>query len=268
MRRVTLLLDRILAADGLSVVFQPVVELANGAMRLHGLECLARGPKQTNAQRADVLFEYVRRKHVEPVVDRACILVALREAARLPGTPALSVNVHASTLGRDREFPAFLGTVADRHGIHPTRLTIEIVEHTQHWDGVTFERALKALRGLGARIALDDVGLGHSNYRMMLDTKPEYLKIDRYFVHGAHTDGDRRAVLDSIAQLGWKLGARAVGEGVEDVADLESLRDFGIELAQGNLLSPPLTADQLLASGWLTRTSMTPVAFSRSQSAA
>jgi EAL domain-containing protein (putative c-di-GMP-specific phosphodiesterase class I) len=267
-RGVTLLLDRILASDGLSVVFQPVVELATGGMRLHGLECLARGPHKSNAERADVLFEYVRRKHVEPVVDRACILVALREAARLPGAPALSLNVHASTLGRDRDFPAFLGSVADRHGVHPSRLTIEIVEHTQHWDGVTFERALRALRGLGARIALDDVGLGHSNYRMMLDTKPEYLKIDRYFVHGAHTDGDRRAVLDSIAQLGWKLGARAVGEGVEDVSDLESLRDFGIELAQGNLLAPPLSADQLIASGWLTRAGLMPIAPAHSQSAA
>lgn len=268
MRRVTLLLDRILGADGLSVVFQPVVELGNGSMRLHGLECLARGPKQSNAERADVLFEYVRRKHVEPVVDRACILVALREAARLPGSPALALNVHASTLGRDRDFPAFLGSVADRHGVHPSRLTIEIVEHTQHWDGVTFERALKALRGLGARIALDDVGLGHSNYRMMLDTKPEYLKIDRYFVHGAHADGSRRAVLDSIAQLGWKLGARSVGEGVEDVADLESLREFGIELAQGNLLAPPLTAGELLASGWLTGPVAVPITRKRSQSAA
>ncbi|HXH62687.1 MAG TPA: EAL domain-containing protein [Gemmatimonadales bacterium] len=247
----TLLLDRILAPEGIAVVFQPVVEIAGGAMRLHGLECLSRGPQASNAARADVLFEYVRRKRMESPVDRACILVALREAARLPGAPQLSLNVHASTLGRDRDFPNFLEVTANRHDIDPARLTVEIVEHTQHWDGVTFDGALRALRAMGVRIALDDVGLGHSNYRMMLDSQPDYLKVDRYFVHGARDDGQRRTVLDSIAQLAAKLGARTVGEGVEDAADLGTLRDFGIDLAQGNLLARPLAAEQLVASGWL-----------------
>jgi EAL domain-containing protein (putative c-di-GMP-specific phosphodiesterase class I) len=250
-RPVKLLLDRILEDGGLSVVFQPVVEVTPGGLLLHGLECLARGPRGTNAQRADVMFEYVRRKHQEPVVDRACIRVALKEASRLPGAPTLSLNVHASTVGRDPEFPAFFIDAAERHGVHPSRLIIEIVEHTQHWDGVTFERGLCALREAGARIALDDVGLGHSNYRMMLDTRPEYLKIDRYFVHGAQDDRDRRVVLDSIAQLALKLGARAVGEGVEDSTDLVPLREFGIDLVQGNLFDRPLTTDELRAHGWL-----------------
>jgi EAL domain-containing protein (putative c-di-GMP-specific phosphodiesterase class I) len=250
-RGVTLLLDRILATGGLSVVFQPMVEIVGGALRLHGLECLTRGPRGTNAARADVMFEYVRRKRMEMVVDCACIRTILEEAARLPGAPCLSVNVHASTLGRMRDFSAFLAATAERTGVCPGRVTIEIVEHAHYWDGVTFARALRELRALGAQIALDDVGLGHSNYRMMLDARPEYLKIDRYFVHGANADRERRAVLDSIAQLGEKLGARVVGEGVEDPADLQTLRDLGIALAQGNLLATPLTAANVIASGWL-----------------
>lgn len=245
------LLDQILAADGLSVVFQPVVQLAGTASRLHGLECLTRGPKDTNAAQAGVLFDYVRRKHMEPTVDRACVRAALRSAAMLPGSPRLSVNVHASTLGRDADFPVFLVESAADHGIPPARLTVEIVEHTHYWDGATFERSLHDLRSWGAEIALDDVGVGHSNYRMMLEVRPQYLKVDAYIVHGASSDARRRAVLDSIAQLGAKLGARVVGEGVEDPVDLLPLRDFGIDLAQGYLFAQPLGADALIASGWL-----------------
>jgi EAL domain-containing protein (putative c-di-GMP-specific phosphodiesterase class I) len=92
---------------------------------------------------------------------------------------------------------------------------------------------------------------------MMLDTQPEYLKIDRYFVRGALGDSQRRAVLDSIAQLGLKLGARVVGEGVEDATDLLSLREFGIDLAQGYLFAAPLSAAELLGSGWLPEPSLT-----------
>ncbi|TMG80251.1 MAG: EAL domain-containing protein, partial [Betaproteobacteria bacterium] len=109
------------------------------------------------------MFEYVRRKRVEPVVDRACILVGRHAEATLPGNPHLSFNTHASTLGRDPDFPAVLVAMADDVGIDPTRITIEIIEHAHGWDGVTFDRALRDLRSLGARIALDDVGLGHSN---------------------------------------------------------------------------------------------------------
>lgn len=245
------LLNDILAVDALQIVFQPVVELIGEKMHLHMLECLTRGPRNTNAARADVMFEYVRRKRVEPTVDRACILLGLHAAASLPGTPDLSFNTHASTLGRDAEFPALLVAMADDVGIDPSRITIEIIEHSHGWDGATFDRALRTLRSFGARIALDDVGLGHSNYQMMIDTHPQYLKIDRYFVHGAHADLDRRAVLDSIAQLALRLGARVVGEGVEEPRDLSTLTDAGIDLAQGYLFARPLNAPDLIASGWL-----------------
>ena len=247
----TRLLNHILATDALSVVFQPVVELFGETVQLHMLECLTRGPQNTNAQRADVMFEYVRRKRAEPMVDRACIFAGLREASRLPGHPPLSFNVHASTLGRDPEFPVVLEKMAEGFGIPLSRLTIEIVEHAHAWDGMTFDRALHTLRDLGANIALDDVGLGHSNYQMMIDTHPQYLKIDRYFVHGAHTDLDRRAVLDSIAQLGLRLGARVIAEGIEEPTDLLTLTDCGIDLAQGYLFAVPLSASDLITSGWL-----------------
>ena len=245
------LLNDILAVDALQIVFQPVVELIGDKMHLHMLECLTRGPRDTNAARADVMFEYVRRKRAEPTVDRACILLGLHAAASLPGTPDLSFNTHASTLGRDAEFPALIVAMADDVGIDPSRMTIEIIEHSHGWDGATFDRALRTLRSFGARIALDDVGLGHSNYQMMIDTHPQYLKIDRYFVHGAHADLDRRAVLDSIAQLALRLGARVVGEGVEEPRDLSTLTEAGIDLAQGYLFARPLNAPDLIASGWL-----------------
>jgi EAL domain-containing protein (putative c-di-GMP-specific phosphodiesterase class I) len=245
------LLNDILAPEALQIAFQPVVELIGDRMQLHMLECLTRGPHNTNAARADVMFEYVRRKRVEPTVDRACILLGLHAAASLPGTPDLSFNTHASTLGRDPEFPALVVSMADNVGIDPSRITIEIIEHAHGWDGETFDRALRTLRSLGARIALDDVGLGHSNYQMMIDTHPQYMKLDRYFVHGAHADLDRRAVLESVAQLSRKLGARVVAEGVEDTRDLAPLSDAGIDLAQGYLFARPLSAPDLIASGWL-----------------
>jgi len=240
------LLDSILEPGGLSALFQPIYEFARGERRLYAAECLIRGPRGTNMESADILFDYVRRKREEPRVDRACAALAMSEAARLPGSIRINVNVHASTLGRDPEFLVFLGDTADIHGIPPERLTIEIVEHAPPWDGPTFLAALGALRSIGASIALDDVGLGQSNFRMILECRPDYFKVDRFFASGVHTDYHRQAVFESVAGLARRFGGRVVAEGVEDEADLEALLGLGVDLVQGHLFSPALAADALI----------------------
>jgi EAL domain-containing protein (putative c-di-GMP-specific phosphodiesterase class I) len=235
----------LLRPGSLSVVFQPVFEISAGGHRLHSLECLTRGPEGTNVASASVLFEYVRRKGHEQVLDLLCIENALRAASLLKETVHLSVNVHASTLERNKEFPAFLKRAANNHGIALSRLTIEIVEHAPVWSGPGFLGALALLRETGARIALDDIGLGQSNYRMMLDCHPDYFKVDCYLVQGCHKDFRRQAILDSLVQLARKFGSQVIAEGVEDVADLHTVDLLEVELVQGFLLSRPLAGRDL-----------------------
>ena len=245
------LLDRILEPDGIRVVFQPIFECRHDGWHLYGLEALTRGPIGTNAARADVLFEYVRRKREEGRVDRACVARVLEAARALPRVPTISLNVHASTLGRDPYFCDFVARCADENGIDHSRLVIEIVEHAPSWDGPSFLRSLDALRDLGMRIALDDIGLGQSNYRMILECRPDVFKIDRYLVKDAATDFHRRATLQSIADLARSFGGLTVAEGVENHADLEALHSTGINLVQGFLLAGPQTAEELCASDLL-----------------
>ncbi len=245
------LLDLILEPGRLSVVFQPIFEVGAESPELFGLECLIRGPKNTNAERPAVLFEYVRRKRAEAVSDRACVAAALGEASALPWMPHLSLNVHASTLGRDPAFPAFVLGHADKAGIEPARLVVEIVEHAPPLDVPGFRRALEELREAGVSIALDDVGLGHSNYRMILDVRPDIYKLDRYLVAGAFSDPYRQIILDSLARMVRRLEARSVAEGVENSQELVAVQSAGIELVQGFLFARPLSREDLLSSGYL-----------------
>jgi EAL domain-containing protein (putative c-di-GMP-specific phosphodiesterase class I) len=237
--------NQIVEPAGLTTAFQPIFEIGWSGRSLFALEALTRGPQGTNVERADVLFEYVRRKRREAEVDRLAIAAALREARGLPGMPGLSLNVHASTLEQDRLLPVWLAEKAQEYGIPCHRLIIEIVEHAPPWSGPSFLMSLDRLRGLGVRIALDDVGLGQSNYRMILDCQPDLLKIDRHFVAGAHADPHRRAVLESIADLACRLGGRAVAEGIEDERDLDVALSSGIDLVQGYLLCPPYPSQSL-----------------------
>ena len=236
-------LNRILQPGGITPVYQPVVRANNGDVRMHGLECLSRGPKGTNFESADVLFEYVRLKREESLVDRACISEALRGARLLPADLRLGLNVHASTLGRDHGFINFLRKATDVAQIEMERIIIEIVEHAPPWDGVSFLSAIDQLRNLGAEIAVDDVGLGQSNFKMLLDVSPHYLKVDRYFVEGCAADPRRRSVIAAILQLASDSDAELIAEGVADKDDAETLQVLGVSLMQGFLYSEPLTLD-------------------------
>jgi EAL domain-containing protein (putative c-di-GMP-specific phosphodiesterase class I) len=231
--------DRILEPEGLTTVFQPIFRIESGRRVPFALEALTRGPKGTNIERSDVLFEYVRRKRREPEIDLLSIGAALREAGRHPGVPALSLNVHAATLERDPSLARRLAALAAENGIPLDRVIIEIVEHAPPWSGPQLLTSLADLRALGVRIALDDVGLGQSNFRMILDCHPDLLKIDRHFVAGVHADPHRRAVLESIADLAQRLGGEAVAEGIEEEPDLAAVADIGIGLVQGYLLCHP-----------------------------
>jgi EAL domain-containing protein (putative c-di-GMP-specific phosphodiesterase class I) len=237
------LLHRVLAPRGLSVVYQPIMEVKGDVALLHGVECLTRGPVGTHVESPTILFEYVRRRGEEVTVDRACLTAALENASILPGLPRLSLNVHASTLSRDEDFPAFLADAAESVGVARGRLTVEIVENAPPHDGPAFSRSLRSLRASGMLIALDDVGLGHSNYKMIVDVQPDYFKIDRYFVRAVHDDSYRMAVLESVARLAERVGARVVAEGVETEAELASVVGLGIDLVQGFLFAPPLSPE-------------------------
>jgi len=242
------LLDRILEPGELSVVFQPIFEMGAPRRKLHAIECLIRGPRGTNLESADLLLEYVRCKREENLVDRVCVETALAAARALPGCPRLCLNVHASTVGRGESFVQSLVDTAQRNEVALARLTIEIVEHAPPWDEAGFLRAIALLRELGVRIALDDIGLGQSNYKMILDTRPDYYKVDRYIVHGCHADSYRQAILESIAELARKFSGQVVAEGVEQESELETVLGVGIDLIQGYLLSTALPLAQISSS--------------------
>lgn len=233
--------DRLLAPGALSTRFHPIV--ATSEESVFAFECLTRGPAGTNYERADVLFEYARLKGIEPMLDRACIARALASAVHLAPCD-LSFNVHPSTLASDARFAADLEAAASAYGFAPERIIIEIVEQVPVLNRIDFLRVLDRLRDAGFRIAIDDVGHGHSNFALMLDVRPHLLKIDRHFIDGAHCDAVRGSVIDCIAAFAQRAGARVVAEGVENEADRDWLAARGIDLMQGFLFATPMTADQ------------------------
>jgi EAL domain-containing protein (putative c-di-GMP-specific phosphodiesterase class I) len=94
-------------------------------------------------------------------------------------------------------------------------------------------------------VALDDVGLGHSNFKMMVDVRPDVLKLDRYFVSGVAGDDYKQAIVRAVMQLARAVEASVVAEGVAEAEDLEAVRGMGVPLVQGFLFARPAGAPEL-----------------------
>lgn len=247
------MLDELRRPGALRIEFQPIFRFIGDERTLYALEALTRGPRGTSIERPDVLFEYARRKGEESEIDLLCIHLALAEAARLPGAPRISINIHGSTLGSVPRFARVLTDAARAAGIAPGRLMLEILEHRAAWNLDAMRATLDELGEAGVLIAIDDLGVGASNYHMLIDCRPDHLKIDRYIVSGCCRDRYRKAVLRSIVTLGQASEATPIAEGVEDEDDMDVLRSLGIDCVQGWLYAPSMPAEQFMNSPLLTQ---------------
>lgn len=220
------------------------------------VECLTRGPLGTNLERADILFEYVRRKGVEETVDRACITGAFAAAASGGAIAAglrVHMNVHAVTVERSADFPAFVAGLAGRWQVPLSQVTMELIEHGLASRGAGFLPALRRLQELGVAIALDDIGCGMSSFAMVLDCRAAFYKLDCYLVRGVRGDRGRQAIIAALSTLARDFGARLVAEGVEEEQDLTALLALGVDLIQGHMFSEAV-APELLSGRLRCRT--------------
>lgn len=220
-----------------TILFQPILEIAE--METFAFEALSRGPAGTPIENAASLFELVRATRQEQRADRHCIDLALRTASRADTTAAFALNVHPSTLEADGGFVEFLAATLARESIDPRRVIIEILEEPRHFDVQRVAAVVRELQHEGVRIALDDVGVGLWNYRVVAQLSPDLLKVDQRVVDGCATDGDRRSVLRSICLLADNIGAELVAEGIERDADLEVVAGLRIRYGQGFLFQHP-----------------------------
>lgn len=224
-------IDQVLTDDAVDIALQPIVDLAYG--RTAGVEALARFRDERGP---DVWFSEARETGQCLDLDLLAFRTALDTFPLLPDDVYLSVNATPALLTDRRLHDTVLGS-----GLPLDRLVIEVTEHVEifRYDEVT--AALTPLRERGVRLAIDDTGAGYASFSHVLHLRPDVIKIDRSLVAGVHRDPARRSLIMALVLFALDLGAAVTAEGVEDARELETLRDLGVDHAQGYLLARPTT---------------------------
>lgn len=133
-------------------------------------------------------------------------------------------------------------------GVPPQCLGLEITESAIVEPGPAGDRArreLEELHALGVRIAIDDFGTGFSSLGQLRHIPIDMIKVDRSFVQGAELDAKDATITSNLISLAHALNVVAVAEGIESTGQLESLRQFGCDSAQGFLFARPAPAAEI-----------------------
>jgi EAL domain-containing protein (putative c-di-GMP-specific phosphodiesterase class I) len=100
--------------------------------------------------------------------------------------------------------------------------------------------AVKALRELGFRVAMDDVGVGNSGLSQIKGLGANTIKIDKFFVDTITEDAAAATIVAMLVRLARDLGMTVVAEGIETSEQIQALIACGVEEGQGYVVSPPL----------------------------
>jgi diguanylate cyclase len=197
-----------------------------------------------------VFMPAAERFHIAPRIDRWVLrqAVALLQREGGPEIASLAVNLSALTLqdaAFHQEARALLLQLGPRRA---AALCLEITETAVITRLADAARFITQMRGLGARIALDDFGAGASSYSYLKALPVDVLKIDGQFVRALMTDPLDQVAVRSFVDVARTLGLSTVAECVETPDVLLELVRLGVGEVQGYLLHRPEPLAGVLAA--------------------
>jgi diguanylate cyclase (GGDEF)-like protein/PAS domain S-box-containing protein len=135
--------------------------------------------------------------------------------------------------------------ILDETGFPPDKLKLEITESVFFKYEDKAVKMLDQLCELGIEINIDDFGTGYSNLSYLMQLPISTLKIDRSFIEPIRQEGDNVEIVQTIVMLAKNLGMKVIAEGVETEYQVEQLKKFNCEVAQGYFFSRPMRFEDL-----------------------
>jgi EAL domain-containing protein (putative c-di-GMP-specific phosphodiesterase class I) len=230
-------ISMLIDTEDMEVALQPVFDVHDG--HCLGVEALARFPAAYGATEA--VFESAHSVGLGGALERLALGRAIALLPQLPPNQFLAVNLTPHVAYE-------LAGLGDSYAGFMSHLVLEITEHAAVDSYAELREALRPMRDLGLRLAIDDAGAGYASLKHVIELEPDIIKVDRSIIDGLAADRARRSVVSAFVLLALELGATVIAEGIETPEDLEAVRDLGVDAAQGYLFARPTTDLSALVS--------------------
>jgi sensor c-di-GMP phosphodiesterase-like protein len=240
-------IERALEAGEFVPYYQPIVDIRSGQLR--GAEVLVRWKKLDGtlvlpgafiplAESSGLIRDLTR-----DLMQRVCV----EAGAAIGCRPALKISFNfAGKLFNDESIVKDVRKIFAGSPIKFSQVVLEVTERDPIENFTKARQIIAALQGLGMRIAIDDVGTGHSGLSYMLKLGVDIIKIDKMFVDAIGTDRNSTTIVETLVDLARNMRMDVVAEGVETFEQVIHLRELGIRSAQGYVFAPPLPGGSFL----------------------
>ena len=242
-----------LSRGELSLHYQPQVDMQTGLTR--GVEALLRWhhPELGDVSPGEFISLAENTGFIRQLSDfvlEEAIAQAKQWSAMGLDVP-ISVNFSSHVL-REPELLRHIIATIHGSGLPTGTLVVELTESALMADANAATPLLAELADAGIRLSIDDFGTGYSSLSYLSRFPVAELKIDRSFVTHVDTNAANRHIIEALTGLAARLGISVVAEGIERVAEWQTLASLGCDVAQGFLISravPAAVITPLLASG-------------------
>jgi len=234
-----------LSNDGLSVFYQPIIDLKTG--QISKCESLVRWFESDGHQVPTE--EFIGLAEEMGVINDIDFFVLERAGRELSGLVdehgngvGLSINVSPRIFSaKDKSLCKWITLIKEI--AQTVKVTVEITERVLTQDSSKALRVLTQLKDAGISIAIDDFGTGYSSLSYLTKFPIDFIKIDRSFISNIGINKSDETLTETIIGLANKLSMQVIAEGIETQEQLDFLKNLGCDYAQGYLLGKPQSVD-------------------------
>ncbi len=244
-RRITQRMRQALSGGGLVLHYQPLVALRTGLVR--GAEALIRLQHQRRG--------LIPASHFMPIAEQSEIITdvggwmlhqACMEASRWPDCLSVAATLSLRHLQSGRLIRQLLEALS-HSGLAPERLELELSEAMLIDAHEDTEFALRALQGIGVRLALNNFGTGYASLSALRRVPLTTLRLDRSLIQHLDESPSGAAIVQAAIEAGHALGCRVLADGIEHAAQFRLLAGLGCDEGQGSYFSQPVGAAEMAA---------------------
>jgi EAL domain-containing protein (putative c-di-GMP-specific phosphodiesterase class I)/DNA-binding response OmpR family regulator len=234
-KQLTRELRDIIRRKRVTTLFQPIVWAQQGTV--FGYEVLTRGAPNSSFRNSDMLFGFARDAKLAWALETVALENALKRLRSfdLTGRKYL-LNLEAEMF-EESEFR--IHEMVSFFSEHRGHFVFELTERAAIEDYAVFRRLLDEFRDKGIEVAIDDAGSGYASLEAIAALSPDYLKITKGLVSTLADEPIKQDLVKMLVDLGGKIGAKTLAEGLETVEEYEWCRDLGVDLLQGYYLAHP-----------------------------
>jgi diguanylate cyclase (GGDEF)-like protein len=230
-------LDIIIKEKKLTVYFQPIV--ANKQRNIFAYEALIRGPINTPLYSPTALFDEATKQGRLVELELLCRKLSIQTFQKLQLSGKLFLNASPATLFQPGFRAGQTLEMLKKANLSPNRVVIELTEHSPLENYQAVREALHHYKKMGFEIAMDDLGSGYSGLRMWHELRPDYVKIDRYFMRNLGADKVKQQFVLSIKNIANELNCKVIAEGVETEDEFQFVEKNGLPFCQGFYIAKP-----------------------------